>query len=209
MQMNKQRKMLIGVLCLGLGGLAVDRLLLSAPDSAVAEQEDVVDLATPPIDANLADAALQGQDPRSAIDADALPSYASLTERLVLAQQQQTEAPVSGRDDPFAVPKQWQAQQPETLVKAQEGSPKQHRIASFFKLDGTVRSLNNGKEELLAVISGGGLDGVAIRVKQRIRVPNSDGPPEEYELVEVGSRYVVWYAIGTDERIRMNVEQDF
>ena len=31
MEMTKQRKMLVGVLCLGIGGLAVDRFVLGAP----------------------------------------------------------------------------------------------------------------------------------------------------------------------------------
>ena len=211
MEMTKQRKMLIGVLCLGVGGLMIDRLFLSSPDSAVAEQDEVIEIAadasTSPLASVPGSAQPQQTPPR---DAKALPTFASLTERLLLAQQQQAEHQNSGREDPFAVPDQWQTDQPKALINSQETvAPTKRRITSLFKLDGTVRSLNEGNEELLAVISGGGLDGVAIRVKQRVRVPDNGGQHEDYELVEVGSRYVVWMSLRTQERITMRVEQDY
>jgi len=213
MEMTKQRKMLIGVLAVGLLGLVVDRMFLAAPESAAADDSEVIvvepDGPTPP--------SLPGTQPRQApaaagtadqSESSALPSYASLTERLVQAQQQASETDSGGRADPFALPSQWQADrskpstQPETQRKATG-----QRLTMVFTLDGTVRSVIDGKEELMAVISGGGLDSRAVRVGQKIRVANEGGERQEYVLVEVGPRYVVWLNQSTKERIEMRVDE--
>lgn len=209
MEMTKQRKMLVGVLCLGLGGLAVDRFVIGSPESASASEEVVVaDVQTPPA---LEPAVVDEPTPQTHGEpSKALPSYASLTERLIAAQNQQETAIVQhDRQDPFALPKQWQSDKSSvpTQSNGSTGSKQRVRITGLFKLDGTVRSLIDSREEMLAVISGGGLDGRAIRIGQQIKVPYGDGSSDTYELVEVGSRYVVWKSLGTGERIKMQVEE--
>ena len=209
MEMNKQRKMLIGVLCVGLGGLAVDRFVIGSPESAAADdQADEEIVQAPP-----APELVVEEEPAPQTNGEpskALPSYASLTERLIVAQgQQATAVEPQDRHDPFALPEQWHSDKSRAPTQTgQGGGSKQHvHITGLFKLDGTVRSLIDGREEMLAVISGGGLDGRAIRVGQKVRVPYRDGTFDEYVLVEVGSRYVIWKSLGTGERIKMQVEK--
>lgn len=207
MAMNKQRKMLIGVLLLGVGGLGVDRFILGTPDAAAADDSDSAEQAPPEFEPIVAEETTPDADDEQG---GALPSYASLTERLVLAQERQAAAIESNeRDDPFSLPEQWQSDKSKPQVPAgdSQASAKRVHINGVFKLDGTVRSVIDGKEEMLAVISGGGLDGRAIRIGQKIRIPNRDGSSEEYLLVEVGSRYVVWKSLGGGERIVMKVDE--
>lgn len=209
MEMTKQRKMLIGVLCIGLSGLAVDRFVLSSPESAAADDqvEEAVVQTSPAIKPVVED------EPAPQANGElskALPSYAALTERLLVAQNQQASTVAEqDRQDPFTLPKRWQSDKSSAPTQSDKGvGSKQHtRITTLFKLDGTVRTLINGREEMLAVISGGGLDGRAIRVGQKIKVPYGDGTSDDYELVEVGSRYVIWKSRGTGERIKMQVEK--
>jgi hypothetical protein len=211
MEMNKQRKILVGVLCTGVLGLVVDRMFLVGPESAEADDSDVIEqAAAPPTIASPA-----GSQPALAVAVgtqatDTLPSYASLTERLVKAQQQTSETESPERADPFALPDQWQAQRstPLPLQQEPEDTASGQRLTVVFKLDGTVRSLSkvDGKEELMAVITGGGLDSRAIRVGQGVRVADEAGMEQSYVLVEVGPRYVVWTNKATDERIEMRVE---
>jgi len=205
MELTKQRKMLLGVLCIGAVGLAVDRLFLATPQSAEADDRDVVAEVPPPTVAPPAGSQpAPAAEPKSA----ALPSYASLTQRLVQAQQQASATAGAGRDDPFALPEQWRAEPSKPRAKTPEpASSSSQRLTVVFKLDGTVRSLIDGKEEIMAVISGGGLDGRAVRVGQKIRVANANGTKDEYELVEVGPRYTVWLNEATGERIEMRVEE--
>lgn len=207
MAMNKQRKMLIGVLLLGVGGLGVDRFVIGTPDAAAADDTATVEAVVPGIEPIVID------EPTTQVgeeQAKALPSYASLTERLVQAQEQQALSHDGNeREDPFALPEQWQSDKIKPRISTGDtpASAQGVQINSLFKLDGTVRSLIDGKEELLAVISGGGLDGRAIRVGQKIRIPNDRGASEEYVLVEVGSRYVIWKSLSSGQRIEMKVEE--
>lgn len=204
MEMNKQRKMLVGVLCLGLGGLVVDRFVIGAPEAAAAAEGELADVVPPELEP------VTIETPSSRAEdqpAKALPSYASLTERLLVAQAQQVADPQgASREDPFALPPQWQSDKT-TPPTQRDPNPDPDRISDLFKLDGTVRSVIDGKEELLAVISGAGLDGRAIRVGQKVRVPNNDGTYDLYELVEVGTRYVTWLSERSQKRITMRVEE--
>ena len=206
MELTKQRKLLIGVLCLGLGGLAVDRFVLGSPESASADEE-VITIEAP---ADLQPSTEQTPALAAAGEpVKALPSYASLTQRLVQAQQQAgPEHLADAGSDPFAMPQQWQ------IEEARPSSPsntapnaKTHRITTLFKLDGTVSTSIDGKDEMLAVISGGGLDGRAIRVGQKVRVADGKGAYDIYKLIRVGSRFVVWQLEGTEEEITMRVEE--
>ena len=210
MEMTKQRKMLIGVLCLGLGGLAVDRFILGAPESAAADDE-IITIQEPQTPSTLQPLAELNPGPEAPGEAPkALPSYASLTQRLIQAKAQAGDPTLAGQQaDPFALPEQWQSaktrpRQEEPLDPAE----KEHVISGVFKLDGTVRSLIDEREELLAVISGGGLDGRAIRLGQVVHVSNDRGSHDKYQLVEIGTRYVVWLALDGGDRIRMQVEED-
>ena len=208
MEMNKQRKMLLGVLALGVLGLIVDRVFLSAPQSAGADDSDVIVEVPPPSPPSVPGNQATPTTPGTEAESSALPSYASLTERLIRAQEQAEGSETHGRDDPFALPEQWQAERPKQTTQSQPINPtSSQRLTVVFKLDGTVRSLIDGKEELMAVISGGGLDGRAVRVGQKIRVANTIGEQQEYMLVEVGPRFVVWQNQSTKERIEMRVEE--
>lgn len=206
MEMTKQRKMLIGVLCVGVFGLVVDRLFLAAPEQAAADDAEVVAevvAEVPPTPLNTSQPVTT-----TAAEGDALPSYASLTERLIQAQQHQDQQSDHGRSDPFDLPEQWQADRSKpTFQGSQPTQGTGQRLVAMFKLDGTVRSVIDGKEEIMAVISGGGLDGRAIRVGQKIRVTNSTGTHEDFTLIEVGSRYVVWMSETTKQKVEMKVDE--
>lgn len=205
MEMTKQRKMLAGIMVLGLCGLALDRFVIGAPDAAEAEMEEITFEAPAfePVAEDEPEPEVTGEQAKT------LPSYSSLTERLLRAQEQGSAGVIpQGREDPFALPEQWQTDKTRPGIKQQE-EPGQddQQITRLFKLDGTVRSMINGKEEMLAVISGGGLDGRAIRIGQKVRVPGDNGTQDQYELVEVGSRYVIWKSQRTGKRIVMQVEE--
>lgn len=206
MAMNKQRKLLIGVLCLGLGGLVVDRFVLGSPESASADEE-VITVELPQASKPTPEQAAASASPGEPVKA--LPSYASLTQRLVEAQQQAGESPqIEPNSDPFAMPLQWRVEEARPINQdAIDRTAKTHRISSLFKLDGTVSTSIDGKEEMLAVISGGGLDGRAIRIGQKVRVANGNGSYDIYKLIRVGSRFVVWQLEGTDEEITIRVEE--
>lgn len=209
MEMTKQRKMLIGVLCTGLLGLVVDRLFLATPESAAASEESDVVIEVP---APTGLPAL-GSGLPTPVDNTAsseLPSYASLTERLLVAQQNAVDGASNTRADPFDLPAKWQADRskPATPTESQDTpGVSGQRLTAIFTLDGTVRSVIDEEEEIMAVISGGGLDSRAVRVGQKIRVANANGELEEFVLIEVGSRYVVWKSQMTGERIEMRVEE--
>ena len=213
MAMTKQRKMLIGVLCLGLGGLAVDRFVIGMPDSASASEQEVaepVEQAPPAFTPSTASTPEPEQAaPGGDEAAQTLPSYALLSERLAVATQK-TQPQSGQREDPFALPKPWQSDRATSQATPGEeaGTQEQVRFNERFKLDGTVRSNINGKDELLAVITGEGLDSRAIRKGQVLRVPNPDGVAEAFQLVEVGPRIVVWKLLRTEELIEMQVEED-
>ena len=216
MEMTKQRKMLIGVLCLGLGGLAVDRFVLGAPESASADDEAlVIESPTPtPPAIQPATPAVPGVVPGVATDdvdndAATLPSYESLTERLIKAQDLLGDGALAPEDaDPFRVPEQWQAAKSVPQAEPEpDTTPSGQRLKAVLKLDGTVRSVIQGKEELMAVISGGNYTGHAIRIGQKVRIPIGNDMYEEYQLIEVGARYVVWRSTQTQQKIEMRVEK--
>jgi hypothetical protein len=205
MEMTKQRKLLIGVLCLGLGGLAVDRLIIGMPEAASAQQANEAEDAPIALERAVDESAIVEPAPRGI---DALPSYESLAERLILAQQRVGATAATGREDPFAMPDAWAT--PVRVEDTVEEAPRTdlaERLNGLFQLDGTVRSLIDGEEEILAVISGGGLDGRAVRIGQQVRVPDGSGGTDAFELVEVGSRHVVWLSLETDERVHMRVDE--
>jgi hypothetical protein len=206
MEMTKQRKMLIGVLCLGLGGLAVDRFVLGSPETASASDE-VITIEAPLEEKPAADQANASNAAGEPVNA--LPSYASLTQRLIQAQDQAGPDPNAGQNnDPFALPEQWQAEAAEPINQTTaQPAVQAHRITKLFRLDGTVSTNIDGKDEMLAVISGGGLDGRAIRVGQKVRVADGNGSYRIYTLIRVGSRFVVWQPEGTQEEITMRVEE--
>ncbi len=205
MEMTKQRKMLIGVLCIGVLGLVVDQLFLGVPQDAAADDGEVVAVVPPPVTPLSMNQLAPAIEPK---DAEALPSYASLTERLVQAQQQDDPQGEQDRHDPFDLPKQWQTERSKPTFQAEQPTQASgKRLTAVFKLDGTVRSVIDGNEEIMAVISGGGLDGRAIRVGQKIRVTSSTGSHEDFKLMEVGSRYVVWMSETTQQKVEMKVDE--
>lgn len=185
MEMNKQRKMLIGVLALGLGGLGLDRLVLAPPESASADDgslamggTDAGDSSVPAIPGiEIADPVAQAAE---AIDqALALPSYASLTERLIQAQTEQAAVALSGDQshDPFALPDSWQGKQTTADVEQPTGPGPDAKDKGFldrYTLDGTFIS-GSGRR---AVISGR-----AVRRGQTV---------EGYRLARIEARWVSW-----------------
>lgn len=206
MEMTKQRKMLIGVLCIGVLGLVVDQLFLGVPQDAAANEGEVVAVVPPPV------APLDATPPLSTAQTtagDVRPSYAALTKRLLQAQQHEAAQDAQGsRPDPFDLPEQWQTDRSMPTFEAQESAQVTgQRLIAMFKLDGTVRSVIDGNEELMAVISGGELDGRAIRVGQIIRVTNRSGTHEDFKLIEVGSRFVVWVSETTGRKVEMSVDE--
>ena len=213
MEMTKQRKMLIGVMAVGVLGLVVDRVFLGEPESAAAEDSDIIaEVPAPALPA--VPGIRQTPTPPTAADqgeSGSLPSYASLTERLVQAQQQAGDLGSTTREDPFALPPQWQTDQskPQTSKPDEpQIKPTGERLTTVFRLDGTVRTVIDGdKEELMAVISGGGLNNRAVRIGQKVRVADEGGTMQVYKLVEVGPRFVVWVNEANDERIEMRVEE--
>lgn len=211
MQMTKQRKLLVGVLCAGLGALTLDRLVLAPPESASADQAQ-------PVAADASPAAPSGTllnrqddapDADGEQDASALPSYASLTERLLALQSAQTvqvqqtvgllepdaEQSLQGPADPFAVPEDWapQAQQhsapppaqtQDAAGKAEQAFLARHRLAATLNDAGRQRAVVDGK--LMTI--GDELDG--------------------YKLIRINPRWVIWESLDGKHAAVMHTEQD-
>jgi len=222
MEMTKQRKMLIAVLVIGLGGLALDRFVLGTPESASADAGDVpIHAAQPGPPPPAQSTAIATASPTPGGDdveqVESLPSFASLTERLIAAQaQQQTQE--QDFSDPFNVPADWSPQRVETTNQTtavvQQVAPLQEYLLNQYRLDSTSRVATNGQDELLAVVASGQSRGRFLRVGDYVDVrytsPTSGvgEQVERFTLVEVGNRYVVWQSTTQEPqlRIQMNMQ---
>ncbi|MFN3166842.1 MAG: hypothetical protein ACE37H_07240 [Phycisphaeraceae bacterium] len=193
MTLTKQQKILAAIAVLGVGVVAVDRLLLGPPESASASVAPANDPAGTPPEGS-AGAAATADTPAQA-DAPALPSFETLTQRLA---ESATDRDAHAGQDPFRLPEDWtpkavQALQPIQAVK----SVSSELLPEQYKLDGTFRSVIEQDQEHIAVINGR-----AMRVGDRIVVRTgtaSDGTEtgEVYVLSQVGARAVVFESVQT------------
>lgn len=200
MEMTKQRKLLITVAGLGLGLLAVDRFVLSSPDSASADQ------AAAPMPEPTATAPVQTVADQAANETAAqatLPSFEALTERLAEASSQHR---FERRPDPFSMPPDWETvTKTELTVQAPNTSWSGKALLEQYKLTGTFRSVNQQQEELIATVNGN-----FMRVGDRVKVlkdgarSDPSGVFEVYILAEVGVRSAVWESVATGRRVVMD-----
>ena len=195
MEMTKQRKLLIGVLCFGVFGLVVDRFLLAPPESASADDSSEVQA-----DADVADAPGLGiaapetvEEPQR--EASSLPSYASLTERLLALQSSQlaqTPPAEQGGDDPFALPKDWSAKpaMQQTPDQAPGGDATDQ---AFLAKNRLVATLNDrGKQR---AVVGDNL----MKIGDKL-----DG----YTLIQIAPRRVIWQSRDGQRAVVMDAKQD-
>lgn len=205
MEMTKQRKILIVTAGLGLGGLVLDRLVLGPPESASADQAPAAaEQAAPP--------ALQPEQkvqPGEKPDQPALPSFASLTERLIQTSQQ---APQTENSDPFQLPAGWQttalsdpASQQQTQNLAAD-TQYAKRLRDQYKFYGTTNLRIEGKDVRLAVIKRVGQSqqflpvAHVIRVDTGVSTPDGEKIYESYQLEKMGSREVYWVSVDDPTR---------
>jgi hypothetical protein len=200
MNLTKQQKILAAVAVLGLGAVAVDRLVLGPPQSASASAAS--DVAPAPAARPADDLEPGSEPPRGAptqADTRALPSFASLTERLELAPPVD---PGAAGQDPFRLPDAWVPQAVQEVQTVQsEQSASSELLLRQYVLDGTFRSVSDQNQEQVAVINGR-----AMRVGERILVrtgASSDGVAsgEVYELLKVATRAVVFESVQTGRQV--------
>ncbi len=208
MEMTKQRKLLLVVAGLGLGGLAVDKLLLGPPESAKADVKAVAQQAPAPVQQPPTD---QPGDGPSEGEQKALPSYATLTERLIETADR-TAPRQTG--DPFAMPADWAP-----VITNTPGRPEQardnewsRRLLAQYKFYGTTTLEVEGEEVQLAVIRKGkmgqqfGQLGHMIRVETGKKTQRGEPEYEMYQLVKIDPRKVVWRSIeNTEQTVEMQI----
>lgn len=207
MQMTKQRKMLVGVLCVGLGALALDRLVLAPPDSASADQAQPA-----PTDADAAGPtgallSRQANEPEQQQNNDtaSLPSYASLTERLVAYQSAQTAQAQQANDtptpdaaqdpsDPFAVPNDWapRAPRPSAPTPAQTRDAAGQAGQAFLARHRLAATLNDAGKQRAVV------DGRLMMIGDEL-----DG----YKLIQINPRWVIWESLDGKHAVVMHTER--
>lgn len=216
MEMTKQRKMLLSVLGLGLGLLVLDRFVLSAPDSASADlRPDIPQQAVAP-----APEVPAPDQPEPGVDTGpSLPSYATLTERLIAAQSSGSAHPggADGQpaeaDDPFQLPKDWRPAAADPVPGVKRTAPTQDTksaqlLLNSYRLEGTYRSINGEQVEKLAVVSG-----KPMRIGDTVQVDPSgpgvtSGASRFYMLVDIDteSRTVTWES--SDKKLRVVMHTD-
>ena len=178
MALTKQRKILGSVMALGLGALALDRLVIGPPEQASATQ---------PIQAPVTEPQAPGE---AGADAEAkasleegLPSFESLTQRLITASESAEASRAGG--DPFALPDGWQtAAELAATPQPRDQSVFAEKLLDDYRLSGIAKS----GDEHLAVING-----LPIRVGQPVRLQVGD-EAVIFELIEIDHehRKAVW-----------------
>ncbi len=208
MQMTRQRKMLIAVAGLGLGGLMLDKFVLAPPQSASADEYAVDAEEKAPQAA--APAAADGHSAGTAQASTTLPSFATLTDRLIATSSESTS---SSFTDPFKLPDGWIApqsglNQPEANNNdTTEYEDSRQLLLEQYKLDGTSRLVSEQGEEIIAVVTGENqsrrlmLVGQTVEVKLKKSTPDGSPAVEHYRLKEVGAGFVIWESIDSSKRI--------
>ena len=204
MEMTKQRKMLIGVLCVGVSALALDRFVLAPPESASASVEvkadDATAAAAPAPRQPVAATATQQADG----EARSLPSYARLTEQLAKAQSLQ---PLQPESDPFDLPADWRqvisepVEDPKPVTNVEDAiAMAKQRLSTQFTLELAMSEVTPDGAVKYAVVNG-----KPMRVGEQIQVkaPGDGGHilEEVYKLsaIDVQSRAVIWESVNHAE----------
>ena len=158
MELTKQRKILIGVLGVGLLGLAVDRFVLGLP----AEANAAATVVNPPVAAADPQPVAGGQGTAAAARVSgnattALPDYTALTQRLdALGQTAAQDAAGSGRDL-FAEPEAWVPAVPEAAPVDTPRPPIEDPVEflEHYQLESIViRALSPVENVMVAQING-------------------------------------------------------
>lgn len=194
--MNKQRKILIGVLCSGLGALLIDRIVIGPPQTASASAIDVsldplASSQASPIEAQMLTVPVETNQ----ADVQTLPNYQRFHVRLKALRDSTTldrnnEALPSRADDPFALPDAWQpavAQQPAPEPAPSRAQPDQAFLARH-QLDATLTT--HGEQR--AVIGNR-----LLKLGDRL-----DG----YRIVQIHPRWVLWESIDGQRPLVMEVK---
>lgn len=196
MELTKQRKMLIGILGTGILGLVVDRFVLAPPEMASADFIGAEDLTA---DEKSVDRLLS-EKPEERIDRQALPSFESLTERLIAVQSRQVRQTSQSEigHDPFAVPEDWQpASAPEPVSEGEfeledmdSGQNQDQQFLAQHRLDSTFRTA----KQFRAVV-----DRKTLSLGDTLA---------GYRLVQINSRWVLWQSIDGDRPVVMHLSAD-
>lgn len=198
MAMTKQRKMLLTVAALGLVTVAVDQLVLAPPGTASADQ-DTAPEPSPAVPA--VQPAAVNEPVKATGDNSGLPSYQTLTERLI---KTAVTTPAEQRIDPFQLPEGWgtpivmTTETPQQPTKQGLYEELEKRLLDQYILDGTYRSTSQSGQELVAVVRGRNMPPRLMRVGDRVPVEmgvqSSDGKPlvKAFRLEEVGAGAVLW-----------------
>lgn len=206
MAITKQQKMLIGVVVAGVCALAADRFLIGPPESASASQGAAISpeaIAANPLVPQAAEVpgatTTNAQDP--ATPGSSLPSFESLTQRLIKAQTTQaTQTEPQAQHDPFGLPAGWDKRPTQQAIDAQPKpeSTVPEPLLSQYKLDGTYRSVVDGQVKSFAVINGHVMSlGQGIKVRLAQPLAGSESMVEVFRLIKVrtadkGPSKVVW-----------------
>lgn len=202
MEMNKQRKILVGVLATGLIGLVLDRLVLAPPDEASAELVDMQEIAALEDESDSDSSALPALDIAGSTEAPneqgessgVLPTYASLTQRLVDVQatRHATDPSDQKAHDPFTLPGHWlpksaEEPAPEPAAAVTRGDDV---FLGKHRLDGTFR---HGEQQRAVV------NGLAMSVGDVVA---------GYRLIRVSSRWVQWEPVDGGRVLTMRASDD-
>lgn len=199
MEMTKQRKVLAGIMCAGLGLLALDRLVLAPPQTASADV--AAHSAASGTEPGLTGSVLNDQAPAEGPEADSaptLPSFTALNQRLASAhpaQPAQAEPDVSSHD-PFALPEQWAPETP--AAPDPQPQPQAAEDAEALEADRAFAASHT----LEAVLDAGGTQHAVVDRRLLKLGDELSG----YRLVRINARWVLWESVEGNRAVIMRLE---
>jgi len=204
--MTKQRKVLAGIMCAGLGLLALDRLVLAPPQTASADVTD--DTAASVAGPGLAGSVLDGSSPDAAPDntsdnseagnVQTLPSFTGLNQRLAStrpAQAAQSE-PGDASNDPFALPERWAPERPDP--PRPQPQPQTTQDSEALEADRAFVESHT----LEAVLDAGGTQHAVVD-RRLLKLGDELGG---YRLVRINARWVLWESVDGSRAVIMRLE---
>ena len=147
----------------------------------------------------------QPGDTAGDVEPEALPSYATLTERLIATADPATDQQPG---DPFAMPAGWGTVITDTPSGSEQAQDTEwaKRLLAQYKFYGTTTLELEGQEVQLAVIQKAGVGqqfgqvGHTIRVETGQTSEQGEEMYELYRLVKIEPRKVIWTSIAKPDR---------
>jgi len=158
MEQTRKRKILIGVLGVGLTALVCDRFVLGPPSEAHAAATSVAQAIEEQAPSAASSATLPAaRPPASVTDRAALPDYTGLAQRLQRLQRETAEPPPATGRDLFAEPADWApkavTREPEPEARGPIADPQaflaQYRLESI-----QIQSVSDTRKVTVATING-------------------------------------------------------